>query len=113
MENILYNELVLRGHTVDVGAVRFAEMQDGKKVEKQHEIDFVVNMGMKRVYVQSAFRIDDPEKRRQEILPLLKSGDFFKKIVVTSGSARPHMDENGILYAGVIPFLLDPDSLAW
>ena len=113
MENILYNELILRGYAVDVGAVRYAVMDGGKKREAQHEIDFVVNMGMKKVYIQSAFRIDDEEKRRQEITPLLKSGDFFKKIVVTSGSARPHMDDNGILYTGVIPFLLDGDSLNW
>ena len=113
MENILYNELVRRGYAVDVGAVRFAQTTDGKKIEKQHEIDFVVNLGTKKVYIQSAFRIDDEEKRRQEILPLLKSGDFFKKIVITSGSARPHMDDNGILYAGVIPFLLDENSIEW
>ena len=113
MENILYNELVRRGYSVDVGSVRFAVKQDGKKIEKQHEIDFVVNMGMRKVYIQSAFRIDDPEKRQQEILPLMKSGDFFRKIVVSSGSAKPHMDENGILYTGVIPFLLDEGSLDW
>lgn len=113
MENILYNELILRGCAVDVGAVRYAVMDGGKKREAQHEIDFVVNMGMKKVYIQSAFRIDNEEKRRQEITPLLKSGDFFKKIVVTSGSARPHTDDNGILYTGVIPFLLNGDSLNW
>ena len=113
MENILFNELILRGCSVDVGAVRFAEMKDGKKIEKQHEIDFVVNMGMKKVYIQSAFSIADPQKRNQEITPLLKSGDFFKKIVVTGGSAKTHMDENGILYAGIIPFLLDKNSLDW
>ncbi len=79
MENILYNELIRRGYAVDVGTVRFAETKDGKKIEKQHEIDFVVNLGTKKVYIQSAFRIDDEEKRRQEVLPLLKSGDFFKR----------------------------------
>lgn len=113
MENILYNELIRRGYAVDVGTVRFAETKDGKKVEKQHEIDFVVNLGMKKVYIQSAFRIDEEEKRRQEILPLLKSGDFFKKIVVTSGNGRPHTDDNGIMYVGIIPFLLDQNSLEW
>ena len=113
MENILYNELIRRGYAVDVGTVRYAETRDGKKTEKQHEIDFVVNLGTKKVYIQSAFRIDDEEKRRQEILPLIKSGDFFKKIVVTSGSARPHMDENGIQYVGIIPFLLDENSIEW
>ena len=113
MENILYNELIIRGYSVDVGTVRFSETVNGKKVEKQHEIDFIVNLGMKKVYLQSAFRIENQEKRRQEILPLLRSGDFFKKMVITAGSEKPHMDENGILYAGVIPFLLDDQSLNW
>ena len=111
MENILFNELVIRGYSVDVGSIRFAETKDGKKVEKNHEIDFVVNMGMKKVYIQSAFSIADAEKKEQEITPLLKSGDFFKKIVVTAGNSKPHMDENGISYIGIIPFLLDPDSI--
>ena len=110
-ENILYNDLIRRGYAVDVGTVRYAETKDGKKTEKQHEIDFVVNLGTKKVYIQSAFQINDEEKRRQEILPLLKSGDFFKKIVVTSGSAKPHMDDNGIQYVGIIPFLLDENSI--
>lgn len=111
MENILFNELVLRGYQVDVGTVRYAETVGNQKTEKQHEINFVVNMGMKKVYIQSAFRVDDPEKRKQEITPLLKSGDFFKKILVTSGNSKPHMDDHGILYMGVIPFLLDEQSL--
>ena len=111
MENILFNEMVIREYSVDVGAVRYAQIQDGKKNEITHEIDFVVNMGRKKVYIQSAFSIADPEKRRQEITPLLKSGDFFQKIVVTSGNSKPYMDENGICYMGVIPFLLDPRSI--
>lgn len=111
MENILFNELVIRGYRVDVGAIRFAEMKDGKKIEKTHEIDFVVNMGMKKVYIQSAFSIADAEKKKQEITPLLKSGDFFKKIVVTAGNTKPNIDENGICYIGIIPFLLNPDSI--
>ena len=113
MENMIYNELVLRGYSVDVGMVRFAETIEGKKSEKQHEIDFVVNDVSKRVYIQSALNIEDDGKRRQEILPLLRSGDYFKRIVIAAGSAKPHMDDNGILYAGVIPFLLDGDSLNW
>ena len=111
MENILYNELILRGYSVDVGTVRYAETKSGVKLERQHEIDFVINRGMKRVYIQSAFSLDGEEKRKQEITPLLKSGDFFKKMVVTAGSAKAHMDENGILYMGIIPFLLDQYSL--
>ena len=111
MENILYNELVLRGYSVDVGTVRYAETKSGVRLERQHEIDFVINRGMKRVYIQSAFSVEGEDKRRQEITPLLKSGDFFKKMVITAGSAKAHMDENGILYMGIIPFLLDQNSL--
>lgn len=111
MENILYNELVMRGYSVDVGFVKYAETADGKKEEKQHEIDFVVNHGMKKVYIQSAFSIAEPDKKKQELTPLLKSGDFFKKMVVTSGNSKAHMDENGITYVGIIPFLLDQNSL--
>lgn len=111
MENIIFNELKIRGYSVDVGAIRYAESKDGKKTEKHHEIDFVVNMGMNRVYIQSALSISDDEKRQQEITPLLKSGDFFRKIVVTGGNSKPHMDEQGIQYTGVIPFLLDKNSI--
>lgn len=107
MENAIYNELSARGFSVDVGAIRFAQTRDGKKVDSMHEIDFVVNRGADKLYIQSALSVDDPEKRAQEIAPLLKSGDFFRKIVVTGGSAQPHVDENGITYVGVIPFLLD------
>ena len=113
MENILFNELTIRGYQVDVGTVRFAETKNGKKTEKQHEIDFVVNMGMKKVYIQSAFRMDDPAKREQELKPLLKSGDFFKKMVIIAGNSKPHLDDSGILITGIIPFLLDQNSLDW
>ena len=107
MENAIYNELVVRGYSVDVGAVRFAQTRGGKKIDAMHEIDFVVNRGGDKLYIQSAMSVDDPDKRKQEIAPLLKSGDFFRKVVVTGGSALPHFDENGITYVGVIPFLLD------
>ena len=91
--------------------VNITDTVNGKKTEKQHEIDFVVNLGDRRVYIQSAFSIADEEKRQQEIKPLMKSGDFFKKIVVVGGSQKARMDENGIQYVGVIPFLLDENSL--
>lgn len=108
MENILYNELVFRGFAVDVGSVRFAKTVDGRLLpERWHEIDFVVNNGSQKVYIQSAFSIHDEDKRQQEILPLLKSGDSFRKLVVTSGHSKMHMDENGISYVGIIPFLLE------
>ena len=67
MENILlYNELVLRGCSVDVGTVRYAETKDGVKLERQHEIDFVVNRGMKRIYIQSAFSVESAEKKNRK-----------------------------------------------
>lgn len=107
MENAIYNELMVRGYSVDVGAVRFAQTRNGKKTDAMHEIDFVVNRGADKLYIQSAMSVDDPDKREREIAPLLKSGDFFRKIVVTGGSALPHVDESGIVYVGIIPFLLD------
>lgn len=76
-----------------------------------HEIDFVLNMGASRLYIQSALSVEDEAKRAQEIAPLLKSGDFFRKIVVTGGSRKPTYDENGIMYVGVIPFLLEEDLI--
>ena len=107
MENAIYNELAVRGYSADVGAVRFAQTRNGKKTDVMHEIDFVVNRGADKLYIQSAMSVDDPDKRKQEIAPLLKSGDFFRKIVVTGGSALPHADDHGITYVGIIPFLLD------
>lgn len=107
MENVLYNELIRRGYSVDVGAVEFADAESGKKGSSMHEIDFVLNMGANRLYIQSALSVEDESKRKQEIAPLMKSGDFFRKIVVTGGSRLPVMDENGITYVGIVPFLLD------
>ena len=113
MENIIFNELIARGYSVDVGAVKFSETNNGKKTERMHEIDFVVNTGNRKLYIQSALSIADEEKMRQETMPLLKSGDFFKKIVVTGGNRKERVDENGISYIGVIPFLLDGNSAEW
>lgn len=111
MENILYNELVMRGYSVDVGAIQLTDINNGKITDSMHEIDFVVNYGAKKAYIQSAFSIADEDKKKKEILPLLNSGDFFKKIVVTSGTQKPYMDENGIIYVGIIPFLLDEEII--
>ena len=111
MENAIYNELIRRGCNVDVGVVEHFAKENGKTVKRQYEIDFVVNLGVKKVYVQSAFRIPDEGKRAQETAAFRKSGDFFRKIVVTSGTRRPLADENGIVYVGVIPFLLDQTLL--
>lgn len=111
MENIIFNELIARGYSVDVGVAQVSTTKNGVQTKSNYEIDFVVNMGFNKIYIQSAFSIDDEEKKKQEIRPLMNSGDFFKKIVVVNGNQKRSTDENGITYIGVIPFLLDKDSL--
>ena len=111
MENAIYNELVSRGYAVDVGVVDFTTRQAGRQFHRQTEIDFVVNVGTRKIYVQSAFSIPDELKRHQETESLRRSGDFFKKIVVVSGFKPPQQDESGIVFVGVIPFLLDQTLL--
>ena len=111
MENVIYNELVRRGYSVDVGVVEVVSREKGKLVRRQHEIDFVVNLGLRKIYVQSAFAIPYAAKREQETFSLRRSGDFFRKVVVTAGSRRPLEDEDGIVFTGVIPFLLDEKVL--
>ena len=105
MENVLYNDLVRRGFDVDVGVVEIATMEDGKKVRKQLEVDFVVNRGNDRYYIQSALSIADPEKKKQEIASLLRIPDSFKKIVVVRDHMKPWKDDNGIQYVGIEDFL--------
>ncbi len=112
MENVIFNELCMRGYSVDVGAVRISQTVDGKRRDALHEIDFVVNRGSQKAYIQSAFSIEAESKRAQEVTPLLKSGDFFRKFVVMNGSQQPWTDDAGITYVGVIPFLLDESILA-
>ena len=107
MENLVYNDLVGRGYSVDVGVVEVEQLQDGKRTQRQHEIDFVVNVGNDKVYVQSALNVDTPEKKAQETFSLHHTGDFFKKIVILDGSRKRWVDEDGVIYIGVIPFLLE------
>jgi uncharacterized protein len=111
MENAIYNELICRGYSVDVGAVRMYQNKDGKKTQSMAEIDFVVNLGNRKIYIQSALTVDDPAKRAQATKSLMKSGDFNQKIVIVDGNQRPWFDDNGIEYIGVIPFMLEPDLL--
>ena len=108
MENIIYNELRMRGYNVDVGVIPITELKDGKQQRKQLEIDFVCNKGSSRYYIQSAYSIPDEEKRRQEIRPFGKIKDAFKKIVITGDMIKPHYDENGIFMVNIYDFLLDP-----
>lgn len=116
MENVIYNELRYRGFTVDVGDVKIRETvkgDNGKNQRKQYstEVDFVANYGGKRYYIQSAYRINDVEKLRQEVRPLRNIGDSFKKIVVVSDYIVPRYDDSGIFYIGLLDFLSDPHSL--
>ena len=108
MENIIFNELVLRGYAVDVGVVELTTKNaSGKPVQSQHEIDFIVNTGNQKFYIQSALNVDTQDKKNQETLSLKNSGDFFRKIVITDGSRKLWTDDDGISYVGIIPFLTD------
>ncbi len=112
MENVIFCELRRRGHAVDVGVVETVEKdRNGKSLRKKYEIDFVVNSGFRKVYVQSAFEMSSEEKRDAELRSLKLTGDFFRKIVVTGGNERLWADQDGVLHVGVIPFLLDESIL--
>ena len=112
MENIIFNELKVRGFNVDVGVVVANEVdKTGKKIRKQLEIDFVCNKGSKRYYIQSAFAMPDERKMLQEQRPLISTGDGFKKIIITKDALAPLYNENGILVMSIFDFLLNPDSL--
>ena len=112
MENVLYCDLVRRGFDVDVGMVEHNyRKEDGKSARAQLEIDFVVNRGNERYYIQSALSVAEPEKRIQEIRSLWKVPDSFRKIVVTGNRINPWKDENGILYINMEQFLLNEDAI--
>ena len=111
MENILFNELLMRGFNVDVGVVSTKFSQNGKQQRKQLEVDFVCNKGPKRFYIQSALSIPDAEKRKQEEASLLRIDDSFGKIIVTKDTPAPWHTENGVLVVSVYDFLLNPNFL--
>ncbi len=112
MENVIYNELRMRGYSVDVGVVTIAEKdKDGKVSRRQLEVDFVCNRGSSRYYIQSAYSLPDEMKRVQEIRPFRKIDDSFKKIVITKDIVAAHYDEYGILTLNIYDFLLNPESL--
>ena len=113
MENVLFNDLIRRGFDVDVGVVEQNVKEDsGKKVRKQLEVDFVVNKGEKRYYIQSALSVEDPEKKEQEIASLIRIPDSFRKIVVVRDYIKPWQDEKGIQYIGIEDFLLDESFMS-
>ena len=112
MENVIYNELLVRGYNVDVGVVEInEENKEGKKIRKQIEVDFVCNQGSKRYYVQSAFAIPDKEKMRQEQRPFNYIQDSFKKIIVVRENIKLWRNEEGTVIMGIEEFLLNKNSL--
>ena len=112
MENILYNELRIRGYHVDVGLVeQFGKSSDNKTTKKQFEVDFVAAKGSEKYYIQSAFAMNTPEKREQEERPLNAIGDSFRKIIVVRDNIRPRRDDFGIVTVGIRSFLLDENNL--
>lgn len=114
MENIIYNELKVRGMRVDVGVVEYRTTDaSGKSIRKQYEVDFVANQGSQRYYIQSAFAMPTDAKERQESASLLRIDDAFKKIIVVKDYIKPKRNEAGIVTIGLIDFLLNPDSLNW
>lgn len=106
MENVIYNELRMRGFAVDVGVVESREMRDGKLQYIQYEIDFIANNGTEKYYIQSAFAIDTEEKRQQELNSLLKISDNFRKIVIEGNDIAEYTDDHGIRHMGLFQFLL-------
>lgn len=112
MENIIFNELKIRGFNVDVGVITLNKINEkGHGVRKQLEIDFVCNKGSKRYYIQSAYAIPDQAKMEQEQRSLMLTGDFFKKIIITKNAPAPYYNENGVLVMSIYDFLLNENSL--
>ena len=111
MENIIFNELRVRGYSVDVGIVDKREKIDGHLTRKQLEIDFVATLGNRRYYIQSAFRLPDAEKIRQEKASLINVKDSFKKIIIVKDVINVSRDEDGITMMSIYDFLLKGNSL--
>lgn len=111
MENIIYNELLIRGYSVDVGVVYIIETNAGKRTKKQCEIDFIINKGSKKYYIQSALNVSEPSKLETELRPLKNTKDFFRKIIISKTSMKSWTDEDGILHLGLYEFLLNENSL--
>ena len=111
MENAIYNELVYRGYSVDVGVVEIRTSDNGKMLKKQLEVDFVVNQASKRFYIQSAFALPNQEKIEQEQASLIKIRDSFKKIIIVGGNSPVWRNESGITFMGIYDFLLNENSL--
>ena len=112
MENIIFNELKIRGFNVDVGVITQNITNNlGNGVRRQLEIDFACNKGSRRYYIQSAYAMPTNEKMEQEQRSLLLTGDFFKKIIVTKDTPAPYYNDKGVLIMNIFDFLMNPNSL--
>ena len=112
MENIIFNELKIRGFKVDVGIVeKYGKDENSKTTKSSYEVDFIANRGSRKYYIQSALSLSSEEKESQEKRSLLEIKDSFKKIVVVKDDIMPRRDENGIVTIGLWNFLLDDNSL--
>lgn len=112
MENIIFNELKMRGFNVDVGVImQYETNEKGTSIRKQLEIDFVCNQGSKRYYIQSAYAIPDQAKMEQEQRSLMLTGDFFKRMIIAKDTPAPYYNESGVLIMNVYDFLLNENSL--
>ena len=112
MENVIYNELRIRGYSVDVGMVETRPLNsEGKRIRKQYEVDFVANRGSQRYYIQSAFIMPTDSKERQESNSLLNIDDAFKKIIIVKDYIKPKRNQLGIITIGLIDFLLKPELM--
>ena len=106
MENVVFNELLYRGYSVDVGVIETREMKDGKSEYKQYEIDFIATNGNEKYYIQSAYDLPNEEKREQELHSLKRIDDSFQKIVIVKDDIMPYRNENGIYFTGLFQFLM-------
>ncbi len=111
MENVIYNELLIRGFAVDVGVVEVNVSENGRPIRKQLEVDFVANKGSLRYYIQSAWDLPDREKIEQEQQSFMAIGDSFKKILIQKNDVLPWYNEQGVLIIGLLDFLLHPECI--
>ncbi len=111
MENIIYNELSSRGYLVDVGMVESREMRNGKSQYIQYEVDFIATNGIDKYYIQSAYAIENEEKRQQELRSFKKIDDSFQKIVIVGDDIATYTNDDGIIFMGLFQFLMNGDIL--
>lgn len=112
MENVIYNELRMRGYLVDVGVVESREKRDDKQAYVQYEVDFIATNGTDKYYIQSAYTLPDDSKREQELKSLKRINDSFRKIVIVGDDIATYTDNNGIVFMGLMQFLLSDDMIA-